>query len=149
MRKKSVSVLSMVMLLLSVSSFAAAHCEIPCGIYGDEERMDMLAEHISTVEKSMNQIMALGKEDPVNYNQLVRWVMNKETHATEIQDIIARYFLHQRIKPGDEHYMDKLKTLHDMLIGAMKCKQSTDLNHVANLRKLLSEFKDLYFKHSH
>ncbi|MBW2622985.1 MAG: superoxide dismutase [Deltaproteobacteria bacterium] len=149
MLKKSLSVLGMVMLLLGFSSFAVAHCEIPCGIYGDETRIDMITEHILTVEKSMNQIAALGQEEPVNYNQLVRWVMNKETHATEIQDIISKYFLHQRIKPGDERYADKLKTLHAMLIEAMKCKQGTDLAHVTNLRKLLSEFKGLYFKSSH
>ena len=146
MWKKSLSVLSMAMLLLCLSTFAAAHCEIPCGIYGDETRIDLLAEHIRTVEKAMIQIAALSKEEPVNHNQLVRWVMNKETHATEIQDIIARYFLHQRIKPGDAQYVNKLKTLHAMLIQAMKCKQTTDRSHVTNLRKLLSEFKGLYFK---
>jgi nickel superoxide dismutase len=149
MWKKSLSALSIVMLLSGFSTLAAAHCEIPCGIYGDETRIDMINEHIRTVEKSMNQIVALSKEDPVNHNQLVRWVMNKETHATEIQDIISQYFLHQRIKPSDERYVDKLKTLHAMLLEAMKCKQSTDLTHVTNLRKLLSEFKGLYFKPSH
>ena len=27
----------------------------------------------------------------------------------------------------------------------MKCKQTTDIGHVANIRTLLDEFEDLYF----
>jgi len=50
---------------------AAAHCQIPCGIYDDELRVQLIEEHITTVEKSMNQIVALGKASPVDYNQLV------------------------------------------------------------------------------
>jgi hypothetical protein len=32
-----------------------------------------------------------------------------------------------------------------MLIAAMKCKQTTDLDHVATLRMLLKKFETLYF----
>ncbi|MDY6953871.1 MAG: superoxide dismutase [Ni], partial [Thermodesulfobacteriota bacterium] len=41
---------------LFVVSYASAHCEIPCGIYDDQMRIDMIAEHITTIEKSMKQI---------------------------------------------------------------------------------------------
>ena len=67
---------------------ASAHCQIPCGIYDDELRVQLIEEHITTVEKSMNQIIALGAAENMNYNQLVRWVSNKEAHAQEIQDIV-------------------------------------------------------------
>ena len=51
---------------------AAAHCEIPCGIYDDEARITILLEHVATVEKSMNQITAIEKEkkDPHNVAEL-------------------------------------------------------------------------------
>ena len=75
-------------LLLASAMPLAAHCQIPCGIYDDELRVKLIEEHIGTVEKSMNQIIALAKETPVNSNQLVRWVVNKEEHASEIQDIV-------------------------------------------------------------
>jgi nickel superoxide dismutase len=131
--------------ILFVSN-SGAHCEIPCGIYDDELRAKLIAEHAGTVEKSMKQIMTLSK-DPANSNQLVRWVTNKEAHATEIQHIVSQYFMTQRIKPAQEKYTEKLTVLHQMLLAAMKCKQTTDVSHVNNLRMLLKKFEMLYFGH--
>jgi nickel superoxide dismutase len=131
---------------------ARAHCEIPCGIYGDTTRIDLLYEHIRTVEKSMNQIVALSKDSSANANQLVRWVGNKETHAGEIQHIVTQYFMTQRVKPnpaGDDaartKYVGQLTALHDVLIRAMKAKQTTDLAHVEAMRHAVEEFSRLYF----
>ncbi len=134
-----------------------AHCEIPCGIYDDEARISMIAEHARTIEKSMNQIIELSKEKPLNYNQMVRWVQNKEDHANQLQEIVSQYFMTQRIKPvgesdkeGHSAYMKKLRLLHEMLVYAMKAKQTTDLGNVEKLRSLLSEFKAAYFaEHEH
>ena len=126
-----------------------AHCEIPCGIYDDQVRADLIAEHATTIEKSMKKIVELSKQNPVNYNQLVRWVSNKEKHADEIQHIVSQYFMTQRIKPDAKKYSEKLAVLHKMLIYAMKCKQTTDVGHVNTLRSLTKEFEILYFGHSH
>ena len=126
-----------------------AHCEIPCGIYDDQLRVDLIAEHSTTIEKSMKKIVELSKQNPVNYNQLVRWVSNKEKHANEIQHIVTQYFMTQRIKPDAKKYSEKLAVLHKMLIYAMKCKQTTDVDNVSTLRSLLKEFETLYFGHSH
>ena len=140
-------------LTLAVIAFGAeevrAHCEIPCGIYDDQLRADLIAEHSTTIEKSMKKIVELSKQNPVNYNQLVRWVSNKEKHADEIQHIVTQYFMTQRIKPDANKYSDKLAVLHKMLIYAMKCKQSTDVAHVSTLRSLTKEFEILYLGHSH
>lgn len=145
---RSTLVSTMVLVLLTGARLMA-HCQIPCGIYDDELRAKMIAEHITTIEKSMNQIVELGKQSPVNYNQLVRWINNKEEHATEIQTIVSEYFLTQRIKPEDKDYEQRLKVLHAMLVSAMKCKQTTDLANVEALRAQLKEFSDLYFEHTH
>ena len=146
---------------LAVAVPAGAHCQIPCGIYDDELRVQLIEEHITTVEKSMNQIVALAAADSVDYNQLVRWVGNKETHAQEIQDILTAYFMAQRIKPpknhGDEaavnEYLHKLALLHAIQIHAMKAKQGTDLEQIETLRKLVVKFRKAYFgeegKHAH
>ena len=134
--------------LLSVSltvGAVGAHCEIPCGIYDDAMRLDQIAEHIKTIETSMNKIHSLARETPVNYNQLIRWVTNKETHANEIQHIATQYFMTQRIKPDQKQYTEKLAVLHKMLLSAMKCKQTTDLAHIKALRSLLKDFEVLYF----
>jgi nickel superoxide dismutase len=109
----------------------------------------MIAEHITTIEKSMKQIVKLRGQKPENCNQRVRWVMNKEDHANELQHIVSQYFMTQRIKLDAENYAQKLSVLHKMLVYAMKCKQTTDLSHISKLRSLLEEFHDLYFDHSH
>lgn len=134
---------------------AYAHCEIPCGIYGDSLRIQEIDEHITTIEKSMNQIKELSDASDKNYNQLIRWVTNKEEHAKKIQDIVSQYFLHQRIKPVDpantqqyEKYINRLVLLHKLQIYAMNAKQTTDLEFVDKLRNTLHQFADAYF-HKH
>ncbi len=151
---KSKNMLILVTLLVGLFMVPSilAHCQIPCGIYNDELRFKIIAEDITTIEKSMKMIIELSQQNPINYNQLVRWVTNKEEHAQKIQDIVSAYFLTQRIKPVDPanaqayaQYNQKLVLLHQMLFYAMKTKQTTDLKHVEKLRSLLKEFHDLYF----
>ena len=144
--RKPVFALAILAVVLTVAPRAWSHCEIPCGIYDDQARVQLIAEHIGTIEKSMQQIIELQKAATVNYNQLMRWVMNKENHATEIQTIVAQYFMTQRIKADSDQYTRKIAALHQMLIAAMKCKQTTNLKHVAELRDLLKTFDQLYFK---
>ena len=139
--------------LLAPHRSASAHCEIPCGIYGDEARFSAIAENLKTIEKSMNQIILLSADAGKNMNQLVRWVNNKETHADQIREILAQYFLAQRIKaPANEDaaarkvYSDRLALLHQMIVSAMKCKQTTDVAHVKKSRELLRSFEALYMK---
>ena len=129
-----------------------AHCQIPCGIYSDELRFQLLEEDFTTIEKSMNEIVRLSQENPVNYNQLVRWITNKEEHANKIQEVVNFYFLTQRIKPVEstdqtayQEYTYKLSLLHQLLFYAMKAKQTTDLANVEKLRSLLKEFHEVYF----
>jgi nickel superoxide dismutase len=129
-----------------ISSEAAAHCEIPCGIYDDRARIALLLEHTATIEKSMKQIVAIEKQSPPNYNQLVRWVVNKERHAEELQEIVWQYFMTQRIKLDAKDYGPKLGLLHQVLVYAMKCKQTTDVANIDKLREAIKAFESLYFK---
>ncbi|MBT8346608.1 MAG: superoxide dismutase, Ni [Desulfofustis sp.] len=138
----SVLIVSLSALLFSTGS-VLAHCEIPCGIYDDEMRMSLILEHAGTIEKSMTQINELEKGG--NANQLVRWVTNKETHANEVQHIVTQYFLTQRIKFDAPDYAKKLAALHEMLVYAMKCKQTTDVTNVEMLRQSAEKFHKLYF----
>ena len=149
MKKLILSLLAITLPLSFTVSTVSAHCEIPCGIYDDQLRTQLIAEHAATIEKSMKQIMALGQAGPVNTNQLIRWVSNKEDHATEVQHMVSQYFMTQRIKPDQKKYAEKLMALHKMLIAAMKCKQTTDLVHVNALRAHLKKFELLYFGDNH
>ena len=143
MKTRLVAFLVSLSALLFLSGNVLAHCEIPCGIYDDEMRMSLIMEHAGTIEKSMTQINELEKGG--NANQLVRWVTNKETHANEVQHIVTQYFLTQRIKFDAPEYEKKLAALHEMLVYAMKCKQTTDVTNVEMLRQAAERFHKLYF----
>jgi len=152
-----IKILILAFIFMTNTNKSFGHCEIPCGIYGDSLRIELISEHIETIEKSMTQIILLSEEKEVNYNQLVRWVQNKEKHATEIQEIVSQYFLHQRIKaksPSDVEayakYTNQLALLHQITVSAMKAKQTTDLKYIESLRNDLKKFSDSYFHtHSH
>lgn len=141
------------LLLMAWPGGAASHCEIPCGIYDDGMRIKLIREHIETIEKSMNMIKKLTGRDEKNYNQIVRWINNKEAHAEELQHIVYQYFMTQRIKPvaedeaGYGNYMEKLALLHRLLIGAMKSKQTLELDHIEEMRGLVDRFEEAYLGH--
>jgi len=142
-KRLQIAIIFLFVFLLKTPGFC--HCELPCGIYDDEMRVDMILENITTIEKAMGQIIQLQKEKPINYNQLVRWINNKDDHANMLQEIVSQYFMTQRIKPDTKDYDKKLSILHQMLVAAMKCKQTTDLSNIETLRKLLRQFRDVYF----
>jgi nickel superoxide dismutase len=150
--KKALVFLSVIVFSTVFSSTILAHCEVPCGIYHDELRIELINEHIQTIEKAMNQINEIQSSETINYNQLVRWINTKEKHAELIQEIADQYFLTQRVKfadPTDEEkyskYVDQLTYLHQLIVYSMKAKQSTDLKQVDNLRNALGKFEISYF----
>lgn len=128
-----------------------AHCEVPCGIYDDTTQMRLLYEDIATIEKSMNEINQITTNKTIDYNQLVRWITTKDEHAQKIQMIVAQYFLTQRIKmvkpdsSGYSKYIQELTLLHQMLVWAMKTKQTTDIESVKKLREVTHSFEKSYF----
>jgi len=141
---------------VTLGTLAYSHCQIPCGIYDDEARFSEIAEHITTIEKSMKQIEMLSAEGKPNMNQVVRWVNNKEHHADELSEIVTYYFMAQRVKlpaQGDmkaqQDYVKKLTLLHQMLVYSMKAKQTTDLENVEKLKSSLKAFHDVYSGHTH
>jgi len=147
---------AIICLLTAAAAAARAHCQIPCGIYDDPARIKALHEHITTVEKSMKLIHELSEADKPDYNQLVRWVRNKEEHVEKINEIVTYYFMAQRVapaEPGDgaarATYVKQLTLLHGILVNAMKAKQTTDLKYVETLRELVDSFDEAYGAHGH
>ena len=146
-----------VAVLCTLASVAMAHCQVPCGIYGDQLRFEQMLEDEHTISKAQLQIneLAGGEVDAQTVNQMGRWVTTKEDHATNIQNTIAAYFLAQRIKPDSASYVKQLTAAHAVIIAAMKCKQSAD---PATAKVLETAIFDLYrayegkepaFDHSH
>jgi nickel superoxide dismutase len=153
--KKQILTVSILAMVSIVASIAYSHCQIPCGIYDDEARFGEIAEHITTIEKSMKEIERLSAEAKPNMNQIVRWVNNKENHADELSEIVTYYFMAQRVKlpaEGDtkaqDEYVRQLTLLHHMLVYSMKAKQTTELANVEQLKSLLNEYHKVYFGES-
>jgi nickel superoxide dismutase len=139
------------------NSVASAHCQVPCGIYGDQLRFEQMLEDERTISKAQLQINELsgGDIDAQAVNQIGRWVSTKEDHATNIQNTIAAYFMAQRIKADNPKYTEQLVAAHKVMVAAMKCKQSADPATAKALEKSIVELYKAYegkepaFDHKH
>lgn len=128
-------------------SDASAHCQVPCGIYADDTVFATMDTDQQTIEKAMQQIAELSKDPQTNANQIVRWVTNKEQHAQNIQDTVARYFLTQRVSTEEADkklYHLKLTQLHQITVLAMKCKQTADPSNAQKLKQAITDFQATY-----
>jgi len=143
---KTLLPLNIILTLLS-TNWLSAHCQVPCGVYGDSARFTQMLEDQSTITKAIGQISELaGKQDAQSANQLSRWVATKEDHASKIQKIIAEYFLTQRIKSSSEKYDALLKGAHAVMVSAMKCKQGVDAKSADTLKSAIESFQSVYEK---
>lgn len=129
---------------LGFASSAAAHCQVPCGIYDDDNVIGAMHTDWVTIDKAAKQIDELSKDPAANAHQLTRWINNKESHAQSLQETVLNYFLAQRLKTDDPKYDEKLKLCHAVIVTAMKCKQSTDEANVKKLHKLLHQFEEAF-----
>ena len=132
-------------LILGIGQTAFGHCQIPCGIYDDHARVHAMLEDAVTVEKSVALINELaGKTDAQSQNQLVRWVVNKETHAQNIISTISDYFLTQRVKSSQDDYVERLKKHHAVIVAAMKAKQNSDAASAMALKESIEALAPYY-----
>lgn len=136
--------LAVAALSLGLASSADAHCQVPCGIYDDDNIIGAMHTDWVTIDKAAKQIDELSKDPAANAHQLTRWINNKESHAQSLQETVLNYFLAQRLKTDDPKYDEKLKLCHAIIVTAMKCKQSTDEANVKKLHKLLHEFEEAF-----
>ncbi len=140
----------------SVSS-THAHCQVPCGIFDENARIKALYEDATTIDKAMKLMNELaGKKDAQSQQQFVRWTIAKEEHASRIMSVTSEYFLAQKLKPvakgaeGYDAYLDKLALHHEVMIAAMKTKQTTDAAAVTRLRNAIHGIKHVWSKsHKH
>ncbi len=144
-------------LTCSLATVAFAHCQVPCGIYGDQLRFEQLLEDEQTISKAQLKLQELADADAdaQTINQLARWVTTKEEHATKIQETMLHYFLAQRIKSTNPAYVKQLQAAHTVIVAAMKCKQSADPETAKELEKSIFDLYRAYegkepdFDHQH
>jgi nickel superoxide dismutase len=125
------------------------HCEVPCGIYADQMRFQMMLEDTATIAKAIGAVNEFASSleagpSAKDINQATRWVMTKEDHATKVQHVMAQYFLTQRIKADHKEYTGQLATAHRVIVAAMKCKQDADPATAEALKKAIYDFYRAY-----
>lgn len=142
--------------IASVSLFfsidtARAHCQVPCGIYDDAARIAEMKEDAVTIAKAIGKIQELAaKTDATSVNQRTRWVMTKETHASNIISIVSEYFLTQKVKPvaadakGYSDYLSALAVHHMVLTAAMKTKQDPSEEMAKKLTTAINKLAEHY-----
>ena len=137
--------------LATLPTSGFAHCQIPCGIYDDGARIERMVEDTTTIESAIKNIDELaGKDDAQSANQLTRWIMIKEAHASDIITTVAEYFLTQKVKPvapgadGYDAYLQKLADHHGVMRAAMKAKQNADLKYVKELQEAIAALASHY-----
>ncbi len=143
------TILALCALAVFTPASISAHCQVPCGIYADDNVIGKMHTDYETIEKASKQIIELSKNPGKNAHQLTRWILNKESHAQSIQTTVTDYFLAQRIKLGEastdkESYLKKVTSCHRVIVAAMKCKQSTDAKAVETLHNELHTFMELF-----
>jgi nickel superoxide dismutase len=156
---KALTVFALIVLntAIPMAHLVHAHCQVPCGIYDDAARVTRLYEDAQTIEKSMTMIAQLVPAgDAQSANQLTRWIMAKEEHASLIMTTIAEYFLAQRVKPvapaaeGYQEYLQKLVDHHRVMVAAMQAKQNADPKYVQALREAIDGIARYYpAEHQH
>merc|ERR1712183_253034 len=100
--------------------------------------------------------MGLGANmNPVNFNQMTLWVNTKEEHCGKIITAMGEYALCQRVKPvgapkspftKDEDYIEALKAHHEVMMAAVKCKQTVDPANADSLESSVKELSKMYTK---
>ena len=137
-------------LLVTYSPISYSHCQIPCGIYDDHARVKTMLEDVATARKAVDLITELSKKSDVqSHNQIVRWVMSKESHAQNIISTISDYFLTQRVKSKQKDYVERLKKHHAVIVTAMKVKQNADMTYVDALEESIEALLPYYPEHKH
>lgn len=147
----ALSAMACVAFMLCGQKMAAAHCQVPCGIYDDSARINAMLEDAVTIEKAVKQILELtAKHDALSVNQATRWIMTKEEHASHVITTVAEYFLTQKLTdpaedaPEYPEYLRKLALHHKVMRAAMKTKQTVDPDNVAALRRAIEALGQVY-----
>merc|ERR1740121_648693 len=91
--------------------------------------------------------------DALSLNQLVRWTNTKEEHAGKIVSLVSEYCLCQRVKPvsdpktpfkSEADYIAALQAHHQVMLCAVRCKQTVDLGSVDALEAAVIDMSRMY-----
>ncbi len=122
----------------------SAHCQMPCGIYHDEMVYDQIDQYAETMYKGIT-VMNGNKLDSVHdFNDLTRWILEKEKESNTTAELISSYFLQQKIKPDEPETVKRLVAAHKLLFLIVAIKQNNEVKFVEQFAKQWDEFKLMF-----
>lgn len=136
--KKTIFILSMIGVLYG-QGMLNAHCQMPCGIYHDEMVYGQIDQYVETMFKGITMLNSNKFDNAWDRNEFVRWVIQKEKASDDVAELFTKYFLQQKIKPGEDDTVKRISSVHHMLFLLVQIKQNVD-------RKLIDEFADEWEK---
>ncbi len=141
--KKMMSLLALLTITVSDVTLGA-HCQLPCGIYHDEVIFGRIDQYVETMYKGVSVLKTNKFNDPKDRNEFVRWVMQKDQASDEAANLILKYFLQQKMKPGDEDTTKQLISAHKLLFLTVSIKQGVDLQFVEDFSDEWEKFKLMF-----
>jgi len=147
-------------LVLRLRGGRGGHCQVPCGIFDDPKLVADVLETVATIKKAMNEMTRLSGEglSALNINQITRWVNTKEEHCGKIISLMSGYCMCQRIKPPSdpktpfkgtdaekaEAYTNALMAHHQVMLCAVKCKQTVDPANAEAMETAVATMSKMY-----
>ena len=116
----------------------SAHCDIPCKIYDPIVSQIAALTVVRLIDITAETEMDVSSHEALNL--VSRCVVRKEEEAekvkTEIRTIWGDYFKSAQF----EKYPEVHNLVHNIMMKASACKQSTHRNHALELVDLVNEF---------
>lgn len=131
---------------LQFSADLSAHCQMPCGIYHDDMVYDQVDQYAETMYKGIAVMNDSKFQTVKERNEFVRWTMQKEAASDETASLLTKYFLQQKIKPGEPDTAKRLESLHKLLFLLVAIKQNTDLEFVKEFSEEWDRFKLMFHR---
>jgi nickel superoxide dismutase len=123
-----------------------AHCQMPCGIYHDDMVYDQIDQYTETMYKGVAVMLDSKFESAKERNEFVRWTMQKESASDEAASILTKYFLQQKIKPGESDTAKRIESVHKLLFLLVAIKQNVDLTFVKEFTEEWEKFKLMFHR---
>ncbi len=122
----------------------SAHCQMPCGIYHDAMVYDQIDQYVETMVKAMAMLNDSKFSSARDRNEFTRWVITKEEESDNMAQLITKYFLQQKIKPGEDDTNKRLDSAHKLLFLLVQIKQTVDVKFVRSFAEEWDKFKRMF-----
>lgn len=123
-----------------------AHCQMPCGIYHDNMVYDQIDQYVETMYKGITVLNENKFSTAKERNEFGRWVYEKEHESSDAAELILKYFLQQKIKPGEPDTIKRLTSAHKLLFLIVAIKQGVDLETIKEFNAEWERFKLMFHR---